>query len=438
MLTGCGAKPDPQPAPAPNVELKPEPKPLPPAPKDREPGPPIVDAGPPLTPADAAKLEALQKAGAGVHGPEDDGGYVVRIEQDTKLESALASLRGLKRVTNLTFDNGELTDDALAVLEGLENLNALVLLQCKQVTGTGFAVLPKLTRLKTFNVVGPLTDAACPHIAGVKSLQEVRLVGTKVTDAGLRELRELPLLDTLGLEGTPIDGSGLGQPGWPKLRELDAPNTLLGSRGLGEVAKLPAIEIVRLGSAPVTDGALHGLRYTKTLTELHLSGTKVTDTEMRELGGLDKLRVLDVSNTVVQGDGFDRLPTSLRKLVLDGSKFDNRGAKHLARLTELVTLSAAGCPVSDAGLVALKSSTKLTKVTLADTKAGDATARLLGALPLLEIAGFDRTPLTDAGLRELARAPRLRFVEARGTKVTKPGAAEAVRFGTPGLRVEAE
>src|SRR5262245_8361074 len=203
-LTGCGAKPDPQPTP--NVELQsepPAPKPVPPAPKEKEPPPPIVDAGPPLSPADAAKLEALQKAGAGVHGPED-GGFVVRIERDTKLESALASLRGLKCVTNLTFDNEDVTDDSLAVLDGLINLNALVLLECKQVTGTGFSVLPKLTQLKTLNVVGPLTDAACKHIAGVKSLQELRLINTKITDPGLRELRELPALELLGLEGTPI------------------------------------------------------------------------------------------------------------------------------------------------------------------------------------------------------------------------------------------
>src|SRR5436309_94885 len=110
-LTGCAAKPDaPAPTPAPNVELQPEPPkpkpPVPPAPpKDKEPQPaPGANPVPPLTAADTAKLEALQKAGAGVHGPEDDGGYVVRFERDTKFEAALASLRGLKCVTNLTFD----------------------------------------------------------------------------------------------------------------------------------------------------------------------------------------------------------------------------------------------------------------------------------------------------------------------------------------------
>jgi internalin A len=443
-LTGCGAKPDPQPlTPPPHVELQPEPpKPQPkPAPtKDKEPAPlTVADAVPPLTPADTAKLEALQKAGASVHGPEDDGGYVVRIEQDTKLESALAALRGLKCVTNLTFDNGELTDSALASLEELEYLSALVLSQCSRVSGTGLSVLSKLMRLKAISVVGPLTDVGCKHIASAKALQEVRLIGTKVTAAGLRELAALPKLDTLAFDAIQVTGGCFVAPGWSKLRDLDASRAAFVDREIEALAALPAIEVLRLDSTGITDNELVRFRGAKAIAELYLSDTRITDTGLRELAGLTKLRVLDVSKTKITGVTFDRLPAgAMRKLVLDGTGFNDEGAAHLARFTELVTLSAAGCPVSDAGLKGLSKLTKLTKADLSDTKAGDGATGLLGALPALELVSLDRTALTDAGLKELVRAPRLRFVEARGTKVTKPGAAEAIRFGPPGLKVEVE
>lgn len=441
-VVGCGTKPDTPPTPTPvppRIEVRPEPLPTapppPPKPKDAEPNPP-KDAVPPPSPADRARLTALEKAGAAVHGPEADGGYVVRIERDTKLEPALAALRGLTCVGNLTFDRDELLDSALAALDGLDNLDALVV-QASRVGAGGFAVLPKLKRLKSLVVVGPLPDAACAHIAVAKGLQEVRLIGAAVTDAGLAELAALPLLDTLSLEGTKLEGTAFARPGWSKLRDLDASRTGISGTGAEAVGKLPALEILKVASYGFSSVDLDKLRNAKALTELDLSDAAVTDAGIPLLAGMNGLRVLNLSGTQVSGQAFDHLPTSLRKLTLDDSKFNDDGAKHLARLTELTTLSAEKCVVSDSGLAALGGLKKLTKVTLTGTKAGDGTARVLGTLPALEVANFSRTGLTDAGLRELVRAPRLRFVEARGSKVTKQGAAEGVKFGPDGLRIDA-
>jgi hypothetical protein len=394
---------------------------------------PPKDAILPPSAADRAKLAALEKAGAGVHGPEADGGYVVRVERDTKLAPALASLRGLNCVGNLSLDHPDLTDADLAALDGLTQLHSLVV-QCPRALGRGFAVLAKFPRLASLAVIGPVTDDVCQPVAAATGLVEVRFVGVQVTDSGLAELRSLPLLESLGLEGAKVTGTGFAGPGWAKLREIDLTQSTV--QDVAALASLPALQMLKLSGTRVTDAGLHRLAGLK-LTDLDLSDTRVTDTGVRSLGKVDALRTLDLSGTAVSGAAFDSLPTSLRKLTLDGTKFDDAGAAHLSRLSELATLSAARCPVSDAGLASLGKLSKLTKVTLAGTGAGDGTARVLGALPALEVAGFDRTALTDAGLRELARAPRLRFVEARGTKVTKKGAADAVKFGPDGLRVEA-
>ena len=56
----------------------------------------------------------------------------------------------------------------------------------------------------------------------------------------------------------------------------------------------------------------------------------------------------------------------------------------------------------------------------------------------LEVAQLNRTGLTDSGLRELVRAPKLRFRELQGTKVTKKGVIDATQFVYSGPRGRAE
>jgi internalin A len=441
-LAGCGA-PTPAPQPIDDPPAIAQPKITPPPavvlpPKDKElvpPPPPAV----PVTPADKARLNAAEKAGATVYEAQN-GGYEVRIEPTSDAAAILAGLKSTKCVVALSVEGEKLTDDALNHLDGFDHLERLTLHRCPNVNGTGFAGLPKLPRLKSLAVSEcPLTDVACPPIGRTGSLEEVRLIRTKVTDDGLRQLAGLAAMETLGLEGTQVTGAGFAGPGWAKLREIEAPNAALSDAGLEAVGKLPALAVLRVDSCNVTDAGLHHLRNTKTLAELSLAGTKVTDRGLASLKGLDKLRALDVSKTAVQGSALAELPAAaMRKLVLDSTRFDDTGAKHLARFTGLTTLSASDCPVTDAGLIGLKELKKLTKVNLSGTKAADGVAKLLGTLPELEVATLDRTGLTDAGLRELVRAPRLRFVEARGTKVTKRGVIDATKFGPPGLRVDAE
>lgn len=93
-LAGCGAKNDP-PAPAPISDPIPEavkPGPLVVVPpKDKVVVAPVPTPVP-VAPADRAKLDALEKAGAGVHEAQD-GGYVVRVEPTTDLAAASRTSR---------------------------------------------------------------------------------------------------------------------------------------------------------------------------------------------------------------------------------------------------------------------------------------------------------------------------------------------------------
>jgi hypothetical protein len=191
----------------------------------------VSDAVPPPTDADRAKLAALEKAGAAVHGPDERGGYVVRVEGAADLAAAFANLKGLRCATDVTLASDRLADADLAAVAGLDYLRAFALHDCPRVSGAGLGALTKLPRLKAVSVVGPLTDAAAPHLARIATLEEVALVRTKLTDAGLKELAGLPLLDTLDLTGTPATGVAFAAPGWGKLRELNATGTAFADPG---------------------------------------------------------------------------------------------------------------------------------------------------------------------------------------------------------------
>jgi hypothetical protein len=93
--------------------------------------------------------------------------------------------------------------------------------------------------------------------------------------------------------------------------------------------------------------------------------------------------------------------------------------------------------VSDAGLTSLKDLKKLTACDLSGTQVGDNTAKLIGVLPNLEDANFARTKLTDVGVKALASGTKIRQINASGTKATKEG-AERAKMGRTRLEIRVE
>lgn len=412
-LAGCGTREAPSPPTEPKADLPPVTiTPAVPLPGNELPVVPPKPEPVPVSAADKAKLEALAKVGASVHEAQD-GGFVVRVEPTTDLAAALAQLKGLTCVSELSFASDVLTDDDLQLLAGFDHLASIGFHECERVTGSGFGALAKLPRLKAVSVVGPLTDAACQHLAQIKTLEEVIFNGTKVTDAGLRELVTLPALDRVMLDATPIEGSAFAAPGWVKLREISAAHTAFDDEGLGAVSKLPVLEV------------------------LNVEGTKVTGAGVEHLARATKLKELNLGGTAVTGAAFAAFPqpAALRKLNLGGTAFDNPNGPLLGRFTALTNLSLAGCGVTDDGLKSLGELKKLTNLDLSGTKAGDGAAKLAGTLPELEVASFDGTALTDAGLKAAAAGERLKFLYARKTKATKRG---ALALGREGLKIVVE
>jgi hypothetical protein len=89
------------------------------------------------------------------------------------------------------FEDVQLDDDDLSVLEGLTEVEHL-----------------SLNRTR-------VTDDALEHLEHLRSLKTLRLVDTEITDEGLEHLMKLTRLETLDLYRTHVTGAGL-----QRLREL--------------------------------------------------------------------------------------------------------------------------------------------------------------------------------------------------------------------------
>jgi len=167
--------------------------------------------------------------------------------------------------------------------------------------------------------------------------------------------------------------------------------------------KIGALKVVRMPS-DIFDADLDVVAQCTGLQALSLAYSKVEGPGLAELEGLDRLHVLDLSDSRVDDKGVEFLPVSLpvRRLYLTGTRVTNEVVsillgKHLDRL-EVLGLS--------------------------NTRIDDEAFKQLLGLPSLKELHVFHTGITDAALESIAQNGRLRFLSCGMTKVTSGGIAK--------------
>ncbi|MBM3982233.1 MAG: hypothetical protein FJ304_18600 [Planctomycetes bacterium] len=128
----------------------------------------------------------------------------------------------------------EITDDDLKHLAPRTDVEWLLLLGQKKVTGDGLKHLTKLPNLKHIDFSKtPITGENLAHLSGMKQLVRLGLWDTAVDDAGLAHLAELK-----------------------ELKYLFLTNAKIGDAGLKNLGEKPNLRDLRLGGTLVTDDAL--------------------------------------------------------------------------------------------------------------------------------------------------------------------------------------
>ncbi|MEN6452097.1 MAG: hypothetical protein ABFC96_16525 [Thermoguttaceae bacterium] len=173
----------------------------------------------------------------------------------------------------------------------------------------------------------------------------------------------------------------------------------------------------------------------KRVTTVTLRPTDLTDQDkkadvdeevLRQLVNFSEIQTLDASDCKVTNAHlreFGRL-TSLASLVLRNTEVTDQGLAELQPLGNLRALYIDGTAITDAGLKDIAALRSLTNLELSSTKVTDAGLKELVPLTNLKWLLLSNTAITDAGLKELAALPGLTRLTIIRTKATPAGIAK--------------
>jgi len=278
-------------------------------------------------------------------------------------DDALAAIMPLPELQSLQLCySRRLTDDGLTHLQALPKLQHLALRGCLEVTDAGLEHLKSLSTLQRLDIISwysRLTDNGLVHVAALGQLKSLSLGGT-ITDAGLEPLKCLKSLEKIKFIDCPgVTGSGLEHlrgialkfikmkrifPGtqvclsalqhFPGLRELALIDMNMTDDDMAHCRHLTSLKLLDLSNSRSITGAglCHLAQCRSTLEVLDLTNcSAITDTALVEIKRLTVLRELSLSCDgrygfgIVTDEGFSHLHglTALRSLFLNGQNFIN-------------------------------------------------------------------------------------------------------------------
>ena len=193
--------------------------------------------------------------------------------------------------------------------------------------------------------------AAHPHSLGVRLVIEqlfprdvvsVDLRDTKADDDDARLLGRLPAVEHVGLAKTNITDEALATVGrLSGLRSLSLIETRITDRGMAHLEPLE-LESLSLWKTDVTDRGVKHLRNMKSLRNLVLDETRITNACLEDVGRLTNLEEwLGLTQTQITDDGLHHL-TRLKKLQnlnLIGTNVSNDGLRKLRKALPKANIS---------------------------------------------------------------------------------------------------
>ena len=126
----------------------------------------------------------------------------------------------------------------------------------------------------------------------------------------------------------------------------------------------------------------------KSIQHLTLSGSRLKDSQLRQIARLKDLRSLDIGNTMVTDEGLESLSRckDLTSLQLQYVSVGDAGISHVAALSSLSSLNLEGTDVTDAAVKSLGSLENLRRLNLKHTAlTEDAVDKLRKRLPKCKI-----------------------------------------------------
>jgi hypothetical protein len=159
----------------------------------------------------------------------------------------------------------------------------------------------------------------------------------------------------------------------------------------------------------------------ESLTSIHFVRSTIDDNSLARLSKIPAVEELTLANVDVTATGMAALGnwSKLKRLTLEG-KIEMSALKGLSGLEQLEELEIA-IGEGEAQHLAAHAFPKLRRLSVSDTKFGDADLALLPEWKTLEVFEFPAGNVTDTGVAQLSKFPSLKELELMDSQITGAG-----------------
>ncbi|MEZ5941554.1 MAG: hypothetical protein R3C18_09195 [Planctomycetaceae bacterium] len=309
---------------------------------------------------------------------------------------AAVDLAKVKYCEQLEIHAELLESDGLASLLSVPGICELTIHSPTLLDSKSLAAFERAPQLRVLSIAGDeggvLFDGtcseACSHLANLRELRDVTLVGFDLADEDLMFLQQLPHLRGLELNDCSFHGSGLNQ-----------------------------------------------LVHPEKLWTLVCIGPNITDEISVGLKGMDQLLYLNLTTTSITdkfGDCFTSLG-NIKEIYLDETSVSNKIGLCMRDLPHVESISLSGTRIDDEFQLPIADMQALSSLDLSHTQVAGNVCERLGASQSLRHLILDETPVDDSALKRLASSAKqavLESLELRGTKVTSAGLLDLLQVST--------
>ena len=256
----------------------------------------------------AADVSSLQKLGAKV---TETAGVVtqVQVKCDAFTEADFRTLGSFTTIKNLSISGKTITDETLALLTGLEELE----------------------QLSTDGIL--LTDAGYKHFAAFQKLKSLAFFhpafrSKAFTGSGLAYLKALPKLERLTFAGSTAGDVAMDAIGQlTQLKEFRTWHTAQTQAGNANLVKLTNLKALRMGQrlpewgkdSPVSfdESTMAVIAQIKTLETLELTEARLSAKIIPQLQALPKLAKLKIETVDISGADVEAIKAALPNCKVD-------------------------------------------------------------------------------------------------------------------------